>query len=253
MAAPGPGDDTAGPNGCAATIGTDNLIKLVAFDCDGVLFDSRQANIAFYNAILAHFDQPPLDPEAVDYIHSHTVWESLEHIFQGYPDLEAVVHFARNFDYSPFIAMMVEEPLPAGVSPISCAPAATLALATNRTTTTGAVLTYHGLADDFDLVVSAQDVSRPKPHPESFVRILEHFGLAPLEAIYIGDSQVDEQFAANAGVPFVAYRNPGLTANYYLDSFAAGPDLIRGLARSQAFEQGGSHEAISVSGLWLYL
>ena len=53
------------------------MIKLVAFDCDGVLFDSQQANIAFYNAILAHFDRPPLSPEAVDYIHSHTVWESL--------------------------------------------------------------------------------------------------------------------------------------------------------------------------------
>jgi phosphoglycolate phosphatase-like HAD superfamily hydrolase len=61
------------------------------------------------------------------------------------------------------------------------------------------------------------------------VQILEHFRLSPLEAIYIGDSRVDEQFAANAGVPFVAYRNPGFTANYYLDSFAAGPDLMRSL------------------------
>jgi phosphoglycolate phosphatase len=84
--------------------------------------------------------------------------------------------------------------------------------------------------------VSAQDVSRPKPHPESFVRILEHFGLTSQEAIYIGDSRVDEQFAANAGVQFVAYRNPGLTAAYHLDSFAGGPDLIRGLVRHQSFQ-----------------
>jgi len=211
------------------------LIKLVAFDCDGVLFDSQQANIAFYNAILAHFDRPLLDPEAVDYIHSHTVWESIEHIFKGYPDLTAVSQFARSFDYSPFISMMVEEPFLQEFLRF-LRPGCYLALATNRATTTRAVLTYHGLADDFDLVVSAQDVSRPKPHPESFVRILEHFCLSPLEAIYIGDSRVDEQFAANAGVPFVAYRNPGLTANYYLDSFAAGPDLIRHLVRNQAFE-----------------
>jgi hypothetical protein len=44
---------------------------------------------------------------------------------------------------------------------------------------------------------------------------------------------VDEEFAANAGVPFVAYRNPELIADYYLDSFAAGPDLIRSLGRPQ--------------------
>jgi len=211
------------------------LLKLVAFDCDGVLFDSQQANIAFYNAILAHFDRPPLAPEAVDYIHSHTVLESLNHLFNGYPDLSAVFHFARSFDYSPFISMMVEEPFLREFFRF-LRPGCFIALATNRTTTTRAVLTYHGLADNFDLVVSAQDVSNPKPHPESFVRILEHFRLSPREAIYIGDSRVDEQFAANAGVPFVAYRNPGLTANYYLDSFAAGPDLIRGLVRNESLE-----------------
>ena len=211
------------------------MLKLVAFDCDGVLFDSQQANVAFYNGILAHFDQPPLAPEAVDFIHTHTVWESLEHIFPGYPDLEGVLHFARSFDYGPFISMMIEAPFLREFLRF-LRPSCYIALATNRTTTTRAVLAYHGLADNFDMVVSAIDVTRPKPHPESFVRILEHFCLSPQEAIYIGDSRVDEQFAANAGVPFVAYRNPGLTANYHLDSFAAGPDLIRGLVHNQAFE-----------------
>jgi FMN phosphatase YigB (HAD superfamily) len=196
------------------------------------LFDSLPANIAFYNGILKHFGRPPLNPEAMDYIHSHTVWESLEYIFQDHPDLAAVGDFARNFDYGPFIAMMVEEPYLREFLRF-LRPERYTALATNRTTTTGAVLNYHRLADDFDLVVSAQDVSRPKPDPESFVRILEHFGLEPKEAIYIGDSQVDEHFAANAGVPFVAYRNRRLTADYYLDSFADGADLIRVLARGQ--------------------
>jgi phosphoglycolate phosphatase len=211
------------------------LIKLVAFDCDGVLFDSQQANIAFYNTILERFHRPPLTPEAVEYVHSHTVGESLAYLFEGSPDLEAVSHLARNFDYSPFIPMMVEEPFLREFLRF-LRPGCYVALATNRTITTRPVLAYHGLADNFDLVVSALDVSRPKPHPESFVRILEHFGLSAPDAIYIGDSRVDEQFAANAGVPFVAYRNPELTADYYLDSFAAGPDLIRELSCGQSFE-----------------
>jgi len=204
------------------------VVKLVAFDCDGVLFDSRPANIAFYNSILTHFRRPLLSPEAIDYIHSHTVWESLEYLFRGYPDSEAVLDFARNFDYGPFITMMVEEPHLREFLQFLRRDRYT-ALATNRTTTTRAVLNYHGLSDDFDLVISAQDVSRPKPHPEAFVRILAHFNLAPFEAIYIGDSRVDECFAANAGVPFVAYRNSSLKADYYLESFAAGPDLIKAL------------------------
>jgi len=208
------------------------LLKLVAFDCDGVLFDSRQANTAFYNAILAHCGGPPLTPTGVDYVHSHTVMESLAHIFPNHPDLEEVLRIARTFDYHPFIAMMVEEPhLREFLDYLR--PLCYIALATNRTTTTRAVLAHHRLADRFDLVVSAQDVTRPKPHPEAFHLILNHFGLKPEQAVYIGDSRVDEEFAARAGVPLVAYRNPRLNAAYYLDSFATGPALIQELISGQ--------------------
>lgn len=205
------------------------MIKLVAFDCDGVLFDSRQANIAFYNAILARFEQPVMDLAAEDYVHCNTFAKSLEYIFRGYPNLDAVLSYcSRNLDYSPFIPLMVEEPhLREFLGFLR--PAFFIALATNRTTTTAAVLSFHGLTDRFDMVVSAKDVARPKPDPEAFIRILGHFGLTPREAVYIGDSEVDEAFAANAGVPLIAYRNPQLQAAYYLDSFAAGPDLIRQL------------------------
>jgi FMN phosphatase YigB (HAD superfamily) len=73
-------------------------------------------------------------------------------------------------------------------------------------------------------------VTYPKPHPESFWRILDHFGLKPGQAIFFGDSRVDEEFARNAGVPLVAYRNPELQADFYLDSFAGAPALITDLA-----------------------
>lgn len=214
-----------------------NMLQLVAFDCDGVLFDSRHANVAYYNAILGHFSRPPLEsPEAVDYVHSHTAAASLAYLFKDHPDLEAVLKFARTLDYHPFIPMMVEEPhLREFLQFLH--PLCYTALATNRTTTTQAVLSYHGLAEHFDLVVSALDVVRPKPHPESFHLILEHFGLNPDEAIYIGDSLVDQEFAANAGVPLVAYRNPGLNASYYLDSFAAGPALIQALTHERKLRE----------------
>jgi phosphoglycolate phosphatase len=204
------------------------LLKLVGFDCDGVLFDSRGANIAFYNDILARFGLPPMAPQAVDYVHSHTFQESLEYLVRESQVLEEALDFCRTIDYQRFIPMMVEAPhLRKFLSFLRSR--FYIALATNRTTTTQAVLHYHSLADQFDLVISAQDVSRPKPHPESFWRILEHFGLNAGEVIYIGDSRVDEEFAKNAGVPLVAYKNPRLNADFHLDSFADGPALIQEL------------------------
>jgi len=38
-----------------------NMIELVIFDADGVLFDSTESNVAYYNWILAKVDEPPLD------------------------------------------------------------------------------------------------------------------------------------------------------------------------------------------------
>ena len=204
------------------------MLKLIGFDCDGVLFDSRQANIAYYNAILENFGLPPMGPEEVDYVHSHTFHQSLEHLFQSPSEVEAALAFGRSLNYQGFIPMMEEEPHLREFLDF-LRPQFFTALATNRTTTTHAVLLYHKLADYFDLVVSALDVAQPKPHPESFERILTHFNLKPAEAIYIGDSLVDEAFAQNAGVPLVAYRNPQLKAAYFLDSFADGPALIRTL------------------------
>uniref|UniRef100_A0A7V6A1S2 phosphoglycolate phosphatase n=1 Tax=Desulfobacca acetoxidans TaxID=60893 RepID=A0A7V6A1S2_9BACT len=208
--------------------GENFLLKLVGFDCDGVLFDSRDANIAFYNDILERFGFPPMAPPAVDYVHSHTFQESLEYLFRESQVLEEVLDFCRTIDYRRFIPMMVEAPYLREFLGFLRSRFYT-ALATNRTTTTRAVLDYHRLADQFDLVISAIDVSRPKPHPESFWRILEHFGLNAGEVIYIGDSKVDEEFARNAGVPLVAYKNPRLHADFHLESFADGPTLIQRL------------------------
>ena len=37
------------------------MIELVMFDADGVLFDSDESNVAYYNWIFAQVGEPPLD------------------------------------------------------------------------------------------------------------------------------------------------------------------------------------------------
>lgn len=203
-------------------------LKVVAFDCDGVLFDSRASNIAFYNQVLAHFGRPPLDEAAIDYIHAHTVYESLAHIFPDHPHLEEVIQHCRRLDYMDFIPLMLREAHLIEFLEF-LRPRFGTAVATNRTTTTKKVFEYHGLTDYFDLIVSAQDVAHPKPHPEQFLKIFEHFRIGPAQALFFGDSTVDQEFARNCGVPLVAFRNPALEADYHLDSFAQAPELIRRL------------------------
>jgi phosphoglycolate phosphatase len=203
-------------------------LKVVAFDCDGVLFDSRSSNSSFYNHVLEHFNSPPMDEAAVDYIHAHTVYESLAYIFPGHPNLEEIIQYCRNLDYMQFIPLMHREAyLIEFLNYLR--PRFGTAVATNRTTSTKAVFEHHELKDFFDIIISAQDVGHPKPHPESFLKIFQYFDIGPDEALYFGDSTVDQEFARNCGVKLVAFRNPPLQADYYLDSFAQGPELIRRL------------------------
>jgi HAD superfamily hydrolase (TIGR01509 family) len=90
------------------------------------------------------------------------------------------------------------------------------AVATNRTDTMEQVLGHYDLARRFDLVVTARDVPRPKPHPDGLNRILDVFDLAPGSMLYVGDSPLDAQAAAAAGVRFAAFRNRALPADHHL-------------------------------------
>ena len=57
-------------------------VKVVAFDCDGVLFDTAQSNRAYYNAVLNHMGLPDLTAEQFAYVHMHTVDQSLSYLFK---------------------------------------------------------------------------------------------------------------------------------------------------------------------------
>jgi phosphoglycolate phosphatase len=192
-------------------------IGAVVFDCDGVMFDSRKANINFYNHLLTHFHLPPMEEKKVDFVHMHTADESIRHIFQGTPHVQEALAYRWEIDYAPFIRHMVMEP---GLKELLSwlKPRFGLAVATNRSNTIGDVLETHGLKGFFDIVVSSLDVERPKPHPEAIFKILHFFQLAPDQTFYVGDSAVDYETAKGAGVIFISYKNRDLAADLHVNA-----------------------------------
>ncbi len=91
------------------------------------------------------------------------------------------------------------------------------AIATNRTDTMKHLLREFRLSDRFDYVVTSLDVERPKPAPDALLKILAHFNAQPQQTLFVGDSEVDASTAHAAEVPFVAYRNPSLPADHFID------------------------------------
>ena len=204
-----------------------NKQNVVIFDCDGVMFDSRRANINFYNHILANFGLPPMTPEKIAFVHMHTAEDSINHIFKDTPYLEQAHEYRRNVDYSPFIEDMIIEP---GLKTLlrKLKPEFGLAVATNRSNTIGKVIELSGLEGFFDIIVSSLDVTRPKPDPESVTRILDFFNANPRKTFYIGDSLLDQQTARSSGVIFIAYKNRGLDADHHVSRMMEILEVVRG-------------------------
>lgn len=195
-------------------------VRIVIFDCDGVLFDTAAANRAYYNHILEHFGRPELTAQQFAYIHMHTVDQALAYLFGDAGLLDSVYAYRRRMDYSRFLKLLKIEPhLIALLEQLK--PRFKTAVATNRTDSINRLLEEFNLDRSFDIVVSASDVKRPKPWPDSLLKILAHFQAAARQAVYVGDSELDEQAARAAGMPLVAYRNKALEADFHIDSLMA--------------------------------
>ena len=201
--------------------------KVVAFDCDGVLFDTEQANRVYYSNILQHFGRPAITDEQFAYVHMHTIFESLAYLFPDEKNLLAAHAYRKTMDYRQYLSYLTVEPHLISLLQ-KLKPQFKTAIATNRTDTMDRLLAAFDLNGYFDLIVTASDVERPKPHPDVLLKISDHFDIPPDQVIYIGDSRLDELAARKAGMPLVAYRNPELSAEYYVN----GLNEIEGLLHS---------------------
>ncbi|VEN74208.1 conserved hypothetical protein [Candidatus Desulfarcum epimagneticum] len=205
-------------------------IKIVAFDCDGVMFETREANIAYYNRILSNLGRPDMTPEQSAHAHMHTVGEALSHLFPDPEEREAANDFRKELGYLPFLKYIRIEPYLKTLLK-KLRPKFKTAVVTNRTDTMAHILELHGLEDLFDMVVTALDAPRPKPHPDPLLKMLGHFKARPDQAVYIGDSKVDEEAAGASHIPLVAYANPSLDAARHIESLKEMEGIVLGLAQ----------------------
>lgn len=185
----------------------------VIFDCDGVMIDSIEANREFYNRILSYYGLPNMTPEEERYAFMATSKQALEHILpvrlhSEIPHLgrdvvnyrEEIVPRIKIFPgFLAFTAFLHEH----GVK---------MAVLTNRTQAgMQTILDFFSLPPYLYPVVTASS-GFCKPRPEGALSILSTWSRPPEDVLYVGDSEIDCQTAAAAGVPFAALQAPQRTA-----------------------------------------
>jgi phosphoglycolate phosphatase len=190
--------------------------EVIIYDCDGVLVDSRKSNEAFFNFVLREFDIPPLTTEQLNVIYSWSARNAIDFLIPSKTLRQEVKAYMKAVDNSRFIPLMSVEPHIKDVI-ANLRKEYKFAVATNRGKSVSIVLEIFGMEGLFDITISSMDVEEPKPHPECLLKILKHFGVSPHESLYIGDGEVDSVASQRAGIPFLAYKNPSLSALHYLD------------------------------------
>ena len=182
----------------------------IIFDCDGVVIDSREANITYYNYLRAYLGLPELTREQEDFVQAATVHQAMDAIFPrplqpllrdaakrisyvrdimphitGYPGLHDVLNFCRDAHMH-------------------------LAMNTNRTDGMDMLLDNCRLHGYFDPIVLASHVARPKPAPDGALLILRTWNLPPRRLLFLGDSASDKGAAEGADIPFLSFQTEGL-------------------------------------------
>lgn len=182
----------------------------LVFDCDGVMFDSRLANLAYYNLILEHFGEPLVSVDQKKRAHlCHTGTSPQVFVgLLGAERLDQALAFAQTVDYDQFIPQLLPEP---GLVDVleRFSSQIPLGIATNRGSSMVKILDHFRLKDFFSAVVTHQDVENPKPHPDMLLEVGRRLGIKPGQLSFVGDSELDQSAAERAGCFFISYQWDG--------------------------------------------
>ncbi len=198
------------------------MIKAVVFDIDGVLLDSFEANLNFFQDLMIKFGyQPPTREEFPPIFHLN-MWDAIKALTRSDSEEEIKriwdAGASREVVYPTELLSMPED---AEETIRILSNNYLLGIVTNRIK--GSVFEASQLAklkDYFKATVSYEDTVKHKPDPEPLLLAAKRLGMQPEEAVYIGDVGNDVKAGKAAGMKVIIYSKdkvPG--ADAYASSF----------------------------------
>lgn len=182
--------------------------KLIIFDFDGTLCDTRRNIIIAFRATMERLGLDMRDEATC----GATIGLTLRDGFKSmYPQMDAAAIDHCVETYRQIFAERRKELMPdlfPGVKPTLeelHRRGYRLTIASSRLTDSLMLFMRHHMIDNlFEYVVGSDSVENHKPHPEPVVKTLEALGVTAAEVLVVGDMPVDVGMAHNAGVKAIA-------------------------------------------------
>jgi phosphoglycolate phosphatase len=209
----------------------------IVFDLDGTLVDSAPTMAATGNALLAELGRAPVTRETIKGFVGHGMRALVERLLQhtgGVPGGAVEPHHARFraiYDADPVTGTEPYRGVAAALDRLAAAGHG-LAVCTQKPTAPALrIVRELGLMPPIAVLTGGDSIGILKPDPRMVWHAADR--LAPGPVVLVGDSAVDAETAAAAGVPFLlhaaGYRRGEVPARAAFRDFAELPDLIAAL------------------------
>lgn len=178
--------------------------KVIIFDFDGTLCDTRSNIIIAFRATMEHLGLEVRDEETCGATIGLTLRDGFKSMYPDFDDAKIdycvetyrQIFAERRKELMPDLFPGVKETLEALRKR-----GHRMTIATSRLTDSLMLfMRHHGIDHYFEYAVGSDSVTHHKPHPEPALKTLRELNIAPSEAIMVGDMPVDIAMAHNAGI-----------------------------------------------------
>ena len=179
-------------------------LKLIILDFDGTLVDTRRANALAYIETLR---ERGIELSEEEYLRRFFGVRCIEFMqMMGFTDMTDIQQLRRRKvelypNYFEHISLNTE--LWNWCQMMRRMGSKVYIASTGHIQNIRNVIHHLDLEESIDAIISGDDVSHPKPHPDCFLLAMEREGVTPEESIIFEDSEVGLEAAKRSGAPYV--------------------------------------------------
>ncbi|NTU73903.1 HAD-IA family hydrolase [Candidatus Roizmanbacteria bacterium] len=205
------------------------MIKAVLFDVDGVLVNSADANVKFYQDLFSHFGYPPPEKETLLHLLHLPMMDVIKTVTKQ-TELKEIqkIWLAGKDRTVPYPHSLIKIPDYLNETIKSLSTLYILGVVTSRVE--GGVYEVPQLAHlekYFKTTVYYENTEKHKPDPEPLLLASHRLSILPKEIAYVGDMKSDMKAADAAGMKAILFKeNNNCDAEYWTSSFKELPHII---------------------------